>query len=342
MTADYTPESSAFRRWFHDCLGKLPGRPVEWPVLLRHIFAEEFQELRNSDQYYSGDVFKNRDEEVAKYRNRDSQDEEILVYRLYAAVHENEESLGVLNIGDTPVWLFSCEVPNQGKELSHRTTGRRADLLGLRQDGSLIVFECKGPKNPKDSPIYGLLEGLDYLGCLLTNRNLTSLSDDLQEWLGEHEPRDGQFSSVFPKDWQLEIVPEARHGVVVLAPKSYYDLHIVDSSGRPKDWWLLSERFTPSACDESNLLLDFAVVDYEQGTAEWLEMPNLKPSAEPAARQTVDPGDVVQTLPRDLIWDNGTEEIRVTRIRQGRRNVRIRLPDGSRRLVPRGQLRPSV
>ncbi len=336
-TDQSTPENSPFRRWFHDCLGTLPGRTVEWPVLLRHILAEEFQELRNSDQYYSGDVFRNRDKEVAKHRGRDSQDEEILVYRLYAAVHD--ENHGLLKIGDESVWLFSCEVPNQGKKLSNRTKKRRADLLGLREDGSLIVFECKGPKNPNDSPIYGLLEGLDYLGCLLTSQNLPSLSEGLQEWLGEHEPQDGQFSSVFPEDWPLEIVPEARHGVVVLAPKSYYDSHIADSSGRPKDWWLLSERFAPSACGESDVFLDFAVVDYEQGSAKWLEMPNPKPGTEQVEPKPVEPGDVELTLPHNLIWDNGTEEIRVTKVRQGRRNVRVELPDKSRRLVPRGQLR---
>ena len=234
------PDDSAFRSWFRGCLREIPGNNVEWPSLVRRIFAEELKRLRDSDQYYDGQVFKNRDRKVAEHRHRDSEHEEVLVYRLYAAVHEHYH--GVLQIGDMPVWLFSCEVPNQGKELSNRTKKRRADLLGLRQDGSLVVFECKGPQNRHDSPLYGLLEGLDYLGCLLTRRNLASLSDDLQDWLGNTASQEQQFSSVFPEDWTLEIEPQACHGVVVLAPKSYYDLHLVDATMQPEDWWLLSER----------------------------------------------------------------------------------------------------
>ena len=204
-----SPENSRFRRWFCDGLRTLQGKTLEWPVLLRHIIDEEFQRLRTSDQYYSGNIFRNRDENVENHRKRESQDEEILVYKHYAAVHENYH--GVLTIGDDSIWLFSIEVPNQGKELSYRTKKRKADLIGLQEDGSLVVFECKGPVNRPDTPLYGILEGLDYLGCLLTPRNLSSLDDDLQEWiLDQKEVRDnGRFYTRVP-DWQsLRVDPKA-------------------------------------------------------------------------------------------------------------------------------------
>jgi len=110
MSSDQpTPDDSSFRRWFRDCLKALQGNTVEWPVLLRQVLEDGVGQLRTSDQYYAGAVFRNRDKEVEKYRACESQDEEILVYRLYRTVHE--KCSGVLSVGDMPVWLFSfcCE-----------------------------------------------------------------------------------------------------------------------------------------------------------------------------------------------------------------------------------------
>jgi len=332
---ELTPDVSRFRFWFRNCLRELPGNTLEWPVLLRQIIEEELRQLRNSDQYYAGAIFRNRDEKVNNYRTRESQDEEILVYHLYHAVHQRYR--GVLNIGDTPVWLFSCEVPNQGKELSYRTKKRRADLLGLRQDGSLMVFECKGPENRNDSPLYGLLEGLDYLGCLLTSKNVVSLNDDLQDWLVEHRPSADRFSSAIPEWPSFTIAPAARHGVIVLAPQSYYDIHIARSS----DWWLLSDRFVAPISGQTNVNLDFAVVDYEQGHATWLELPNRETTSCQDQSTSIESTATEQPLPRDLIWLNGEEKVAVTKVRRGGRNTRISLGDGTTRVVPNVQLRPA-
>jgi hypothetical protein len=306
---------------------------------MRRIFDEEFQQLRDSDQYYAGTIFRNRDEEVHKYRNRESMDEEILVYRLYAAVHEQYQ--GVLNIDGTEIWLFSCEVPNQGKRLSYRTKKRRADLVGLRQDGSLIVFECKGPQNCDDSPFYGLLEGLDYLGCLLTRQNFASLNEDLQDWIAEHQVSPTGFSSVVPNWPSFSIAPQAQHSVIVLAPQSYYDLHVLDSAGRPKDWWLLSDRRVPSESHELAVGLDFAVVDYDKGTASWLASSAFPASTTAIITQPAVPRVEAQQLPRSLIWRNGDEEVAVTRVRQGGKNTRVRLPNGTTQVVPNTQLHPA-
>ena len=246
-----------------------------------------------------------------------------------------------MTIGTTPVWLFSIEVPNQGKSLSNKTKKRRADLLGLRQDGSLVVFECKGPSNNKDSPLYGLLEGLDYLGCLLTPRNLTRLNDALQEWIVDFEPNASEpslFHSVIP-DWpSFAINPEAEHSVVVLAPQSYFDLHVTSSSSRPGDWWLLSDRLVSQASPDANVSLDFAVGDFDQGTATWFEPSSHSPIAIFPEQQEGNPVG----LPRNLVWFDGREERAVVRVRHGAKNTRIRIPDGTTVVVPNNQLRPSV
>jgi len=85
MTDLLTPENSQFRSWFRNCLGSLSGNTIEWPFLKRQILAEELRRLSGSDQYYKGSVFRNRDDRVETHRTRDSEDEEILVYRLYGA-----------------------------------------------------------------------------------------------------------------------------------------------------------------------------------------------------------------------------------------------------------------
>ncbi len=342
MPNNASPENSQFRSWFRNCLGSLPGRTLEWPYLFRQILAEELQNLRTSDQYYGGSVFRNRDDRVHTHRTRDSEDEEILVYKLYSAVHEKHQ--GILTLGDMPVWLFTLQVPNQGKRLSSMTKGRRADLLGLRPDGSLVLFEVKGPRNGQDSPLYGILEGLDYLGCLLTPKNLSRLNEGLQEWIMDqerNEPVTSRFSSAIP-DWpKLSIDPQGNHSVIVLAPKSYFDLHQVDTNGRPQDWWLLSDRLTTVAEADPRISLDFAVIDFKEGTAAWFEQTVAPPSLSQHGANTTAPKSAPR-LPRNLIWSDGKNDIPVTRVRYGRIHTRIRLSNGMEELVATGQLRPDV
>ncbi len=344
MPNNTSPENSPFRSWFRNCLGSLPGRTLEWPYLVRQILAEELQSLRTSDQYYGGSVFRNRDDRVHEHRTRASEDEEILVYKLYNDVHENRQ--GILTVGDMPVWLFTLQVPNQGKRLSSQTKGRRADLLGLKQDGSLVLFEVKGPRNGQDSPLYGILEGLDYLGCLLTPRNLSKLDDGLQEWIMDQdrkEPVTSRFSSKIP-DWpKLSIDPQGNHSVIVLAPKSYFDLHLTDSNGRPQEWWLLSDRSSNIAESEPRISLRFAWIDFERVTAEWFD-PTIAPLDSPqSTKDHVGPEAVVHPvpLPRNLIWSDGKNDIPVTKVRYGKKHTRIQPSDGPPILVKTNQLRPA-
>lgn len=342
MPLDVSPENSPFRSWFRDCLRSLPGNTVEWPFLVRQILAEELLKLRTSDQFYAGDVFRNRDERVHTHRTRVSEDEEILVYKLYGVVHELHQ--GILQIGDTKVWLFTLQVPNQGKRYSSQTKGRRADLLGLKEDGSLVLFEVKGPRNRQDSPLYGMLEGLDYLGCLLTPQNLTRLNDGLQEWIIDQEFKEknvGQFSSTIP-DWpKLSIDPQGNHTVIVLAPRSYFDLHLTDSQGRSLDWWWLSDRLTGNVETDPRISLGFSVIDFEQGTAAWFE-PTVAPSDFNQGIEDHDVPEPAGRLPRDLLWFDGQSEIPVTRVRYGRIHTRIQLSDGATTLVRTNQLRPAL
>lgn len=339
MADQQSPENSPFRSWFRNCLGSLPGKTVEWPFLIRQILAEELQSLRTSDQYYGGAVFRNRDDRVHVHRMRDSDHEEILVYKLYSAVHENFH--GILTIDNTPVWLFSLQVPNQGKRLSSQTKGRRADLLGLRPDGSLVLFEVKGPRNRQDSPLYGILEGLDYLGCLLTPRNLNRLNEGLEDWIVDEDRKDrvaSRFSSSIP-DWSRSIDPHGKHSVIVLAPESYFDLHLTDSIGRPQDWWLLSDQLSKDVEHAPRISLGFSVVDFEKGTASWFVPPSI-PTETRLLASNVDYPELGASLPHKLIWSNGDTVEPVTKVRYGRKHTRILRSSGEKLLVPTGQLCP--
>ncbi|MBY0527986.1 MAG: hypothetical protein K2R98_31605, partial [Gemmataceae bacterium] len=128
-----------FRRWFEDCLRGLKGKRLEWPQLLRHVLGERLQDTVASDIFYKGEVFIDRDLRPAK-DDPSRSSEKLLVRRWYRTIHEQG---GLLRLGSEEVWPISWEVPNQGKEKSNAVKSRRVDLLGLRRDGGLVIFECK-------------------------------------------------------------------------------------------------------------------------------------------------------------------------------------------------------
>jgi len=205
------------------------------------MIYEEFQRARIEEGPYEGpDVFIDRDNTAWGYADRpDQHREDLAVYRLYRQVHEHND--GALGIGDDRVWIVCCKVPNQ-----ENFGTRCADLVGLRPDGSIVVFECKVGSNRSDSPLYGLLEGMDYLCHLLIDQNFGRFTEGLDQWRLQHGEEgvrshtpDG-FENVVP-------VSNKRHGVIVLAPRDYYEVHRLDAQGIEQDWHLLSDRVWPDA-----------------------------------------------------------------------------------------------
>lgn len=282
MTA--TVDRTDFRMWFETCLGCLRGRKLEWPQLLRYILARKVEEVRSSEIYYKGDVFIDRDSKTEEARLVTRTSEKILVRQLYGLVHERQG--GLLRLGEEDIWLITWETPNQGGEQSNDTKGRRVDLLGVRQDGSLVVFECKAGQNTSDSPLYALLEGLDYLGCLLTARNMTKLTEGFRKWRDKPRSDTGEafMSRVPPAFREIEIRPDRCHKVVVLAPAEYYQSHQHDSTRLPQDWWYLSDRCWNGrvlADKEEGLELDFAVTEFNVPMCELLPLPRLETGATP-------------------------------------------------------------
>jgi len=249
-----TDGCSGFRSLFEQCLGKLQGRRVEWPQMMRAMLSAEFERVRGLPGCYQGkQVFIDRDSKARNYEQHDHLEQEKLqVYRLFRQTHMERE--GVLKVAEQGVWLVSCEVPNQGKH-----SGRRADLLGVREDGSLVVFECKIASNRSDSPIKACLEGLDYLAHLLRRDNFVKLNTGYRVW--REKLRNGDSLSRVPDRFRtLNLDVNAKHAVFVLAPKGYFNVHRCDSSKRQQGWELLSDRqwpTSPIACE-----LDFVVSDF--------------------------------------------------------------------------------
>lgn len=267
-----TNGDSGFRTLFEQCLNTLRGRQIEWPQMMRAMLNAEFHRVCSLDACYKGKhVFIDRDAKAKQYERHARLDREKLqVYRLFRLTHAR--SNGMLKVGNQYVWLVSCEVPNQGKR-----SGRRADLLGVREDGSLVVFECKIVTNRHDSPIKACLEGLDYLAHLVQRENFARLEAGYTRW--RDKARRADALSCIPKRCAgLNLVRDARHAVLVLAPADYFNLHRLDALKRPQGWELLSDRMwsrSPMACE-----LDFVVSDFSGEPTDMLPLDDRAAKAE--------------------------------------------------------------
>jgi hypothetical protein len=270
-----------FRQWFEDCLDSLTNRQVEWPQLLRYVLGKKLRDAASSGIFYKEKVFIDRDGDTAKYSKHTRTSEPILTRQFYKRVHQ---AGGLIDLGGDAVWPICWDVPNQGNEDSNRTKSRKVDLLGLRRDGSLVVFECKAEN--KNTPLFALLQGLDYLGCLLTSRNLKKLQDGFVRWRDKERLEQETFISKVPDDFKhVSIVAtQCPHSVIVLAPLAYYREHTHyrerarDTGDLLQNWWYLSDRFWdgPIEAGEYKARLDFAVTDFVNSTCSLLPLPRGK------------------------------------------------------------------
>ena len=217
------------------------------------MIQQEIDRVRKQGHPYTGaKVFINRDDKAKVREGHKRQSLEVIeCYKLYRKVHLQSE--GAITIDGTKVWITTCQVPNQGH---HRR--RCADILGLRSDGSLLVFEAK-VANGSDTPLAALLEGLDYLSHLRIPRNMEKLQDGFAKWRATHG-QPGVYSKTPDGFEKVEIDPEARHSVLVLAPEAYYERHRKDSKKVNQNWKYLSDRIWPKS--PLSVGLDFAITDF--------------------------------------------------------------------------------
>ena len=255
---------SNYRQWFEDCPSKLEERQMEWPQLLRWLIAKEFDHIQSKGNPYTGrNVFLDRDSKAAQYADRQDQHrEDLSVYSLYRSVHKTNE--GLLLLGTEPVLVTTCQVPNQGNR-----THCCADLLGVKTNGDLVLFECKVGTNQSDTPLYALMEGLDYLAHLLIKKNFERLAEGYRHW---RDKRRGQNSlSQIPAAFSdVNINLDGHHSVIVLAPQAYYDFHSTDAKGAIQGWKYLSDRYWPN-CPKA-IGMDFAITDFSDCHSNYLNL----------------------------------------------------------------------
>lgn len=193
---------------FRDSLGILEAvhgkhHPL-WPALLGHALNLEFLRQVESDESYSGEVFKDRDHHSLEDGDR----EERRVANLYRAAHASD---GCISLHNERVWLVGYQWPTQG---SAAEKSRRADLVGLTEQGGLVVCEAKVAKGTP--PLHALCEGLDYLACLLRSGNFTKIEIGFQRWKQKADRK-------IPMGFEL-VQPNrlAKPKLIILAPENYY------------------------------------------------------------------------------------------------------------------------
>lgn len=239
--ASKTEVPMSFRDWLDELRGLRGPRPL-WPYLLGAALDAEFRRQVDVDACYKGEVFIDRGNHALEEGER----EERLVATLFRTCHRDSE--GCVNLDGQPIWLLGFQWPNQG---GAGQKGRRADLVGLTAEGALVVFEAK--RAAGDAPLVALTEGLDYLACLLREKNFAKILAGFGRWC----ERSGR---IVPRGFETTVpIRTARPLLVILAPEAYY-LHRHARSVRSKDWpslMLAGESMMPS------VRIRFAVTDFK-------------------------------------------------------------------------------
>lgn len=238
---------TVFRTWMttRDTWGYQPD--------LCAFLQSEFLREQEQPHKYAGEVAICRDND--DWQNA-VQPEAVAVYGLYHLCRE--QSQRCLTIGNQRYWLLGYQWPNQE---SYKR--RCADLVGLTEDGALVVFECKRG-NRGCTPMAAILEGLDYLSCLTSKANFPRIQQKVSRW--QQQKREGLHSRFH----DLELKRQNTHEVIVLADKSYFGNYIGRHEGQRGAGL---RQFARGAREfRGRLRLDFAVTDFNAPTANWLDV----------------------------------------------------------------------
>ena len=241
------PDKTTFRVLMDQLLART-GEVPELPTLLHALLSMTYGQQKELGFEYSGEVFKDRDENDP---TKATQPEKPRVRDLYHLCHERTG--GCFTVGSSVYWLLGYEWPNQGSEKM-----RRADLVGLNTSGGLVVFECKLDRNPY-GPFASILEGLDYLTCRTSEANFLKIQTGFSVW----RMKNGRaippgFENCCPDRSQ-------RHQVVVLAPQAYFSLY--SRTGRGLGWDLFAGL---DDAKPSSVSIRFAQSDFDNPIGTWV------------------------------------------------------------------------
>lgn len=222
-------------------IGSIKGKRAAWLPTLGHFLETEFRLQKEVTEEYKSDVFIDRDEYVLD----EGESENRQVAKLFKHVRTKEDADGCLRYGREKFRLIGLQWPTQG---GNKEKGRRADLVGIDSQGGLVVFEAKIKSGTHT--LSALMEGLDYLACLLREGNFKKIQVGYDKWASkDNQVLSESFKSVKPK-------VGVRPTLVLLAPQAYY----VKQSNTPRgnEWmeiikhgetWLPSVRVIIAATD---------------------------------------------------------------------------------------------
>ncbi|MCA9067326.1 MAG: hypothetical protein KDA84_00280 [Planctomycetaceae bacterium] len=227
-----SPETSLFRECLEE-LRRQSGAHAKWESMQSLLLQFAFTRMRETPGGYEGEVFKDRDNR--KYP--DLKKEEHYVANLFHEARQNNH--GLLMIGDEEYWLLGFEWPNQGGNAEKK---RRADLVGMKLDGGLVIFECKLGANA-DPPAIAFAEGLDYASHLVRSDNAAKIAAGFRKWRNKR----GQliptsFAGVVPKD-------NVAVSVILLAEDQYYEKHKESMTSIPTSYAGIAVSMGMAVCD---------------------------------------------------------------------------------------------
>lgn len=244
---------------FRELLGslrKLRRDNPQWPTLLGLALDQVFKNQRDIPEGYQGEVFKDRDDKDL----HEKQNEKWLVKTLY--LHCLTHHQGLLKLGEKEILLLGWEWPTQGGNSEKMC---RADLVGITAEGALVVFECKDEENP-DPPLTALIEGLDYLACLMRTSNSQGASNlqKIQEGFQRWKAKSGK---TLPNNFQ-EVVPrpDITPMLVVMAPPGYFGRY--DRSNRGSGW---RDLLAKGSQFMSQVRVEFAISDFNSNQAKIIQ-----------------------------------------------------------------------
>jgi hypothetical protein len=232
------PDDTRFRKWMNRFRRIQAGVP-DWLTLDPATLEADYLRQRRLPHRFEGyEVLVDREKRPSPSLPRGIGSELAVIRDFYCLCRDR--SSRVLTIGQERYWLLSYQCPSQWRYFR-----RRADLIGLREDGGLAVFECKLRTNRKDNPGIGILQGLDYLTCLTGKQNFRRIEGEFRRWRGSR-------STEIPAGFH-GCSPNAlsRQAVILLAPAEYYAFH--ERTRRGPGW----------------LEIGFAVSGFNGPTAWW-------------------------------------------------------------------------
>ena len=193
-----------------------------WNWLASKEFQTEFQRQQDIDNPYPTQVFRERtnDPDIPNWEiyvnNAENQqrNEDVFTMCLFAWCSIIRGT--AFTIGDHHYWLLGYKWPTKGDQ----NRSPIADLVGLRPDGGLTVFECKVDADKNKNLCAVICEqALAYLSCLTGATNFHNIHDGFETWR-RRKANDGQIPVGFE---DVRPCHDARHEAIVLATHDWFN-----------------------------------------------------------------------------------------------------------------------